>query len=90
MPRINRVNNDYLIASLENARTQTKFGRIHKDKSTEKRRTGSGLSEGDELGTNNLTDMSDAFDTIMYGMCKFGTMSGGRGWGRSGRLYGIS
>lgn len=90
MPRINRVNNDYLIASLENARTQTKFGRIHKDKSTEKRRTGSGLSEGDELGTNNLTDMSDAFDTIMYGICKFGTMSGGRGWGRSGRLYGIS
>lgn len=82
-PRINRVNNDYLIASLENARTTTKLGKIHKDKSTEKRKYGDGLSDGDELGTNNLTDMSDAFDTLLRGMCKYGTRGGGT-WGRTG------
>lgn len=88
-PRINRVNNDYLIASLENARTTTKFGTIHKDKSTEKRKSGDGLSDGDELGTNNLTDMSDAFDTLMRGMCKYGTSGGSGVWGRAGSLGGV-
>lgn len=65
---INRERNDYLIASLESAKTTTKFGRIHKDKSNEKKRSGAGLSANDELGTNNLSDMSDAFDTIIRGM----------------------
>lgn len=87
-PRINRINNDYLIASLENARTTTKFGAIHKDKGTEKKRTGEGLSDGDELGTNNLSDMSDAFDVMMRGLCHFGTRSSGA-WGRSGTLGGV-
>lgn len=72
-PRINATRNDYLIASLENAVATMKFGKIHKYKGAEKRTTGQGLSEEDELGANNYTDMSDAFDVLMRGMCKFGT-----------------
>ena len=87
-PRINRVNNDYLIASLENARTTTKFGKIHKDKSTEKNRTGAGLSTDTELGSNNLTDMSDAFDTLARGLCKFGTTHGTGVWGGGNGRWG--
>lgn len=71
-PRINAVRNDYLVASLENSLTTTKMGKIHKYKETEKRTNGTGLSSDEELGSNNYTDMSDAFDCLMRGLCKFG------------------
>lgn len=89
MPRINAIRNDYLVASLENSKTTMKMGKLHKYKETEKRKSGDGMTTDDELGSNNYTDMSDAFDNIMRGLCKFGmkeqTMwSGNRGsaWNR--------
>lgn len=81
-PRINRLRNDYLIASLESARTTMKFGKLHKDKSSEKKTSGLGLSEGNDLGENNYSDMSDAFDTLMRGMCNAGGYSSNKTWGR--------
>lgn len=92
-PRINSIQNDYLIASLENARTTMKMGRLHKDKAQEKRTSGIGMSDDDDLGSNNYTDMSDAFDSLMRGLCKFGMREqtvwsgknnrwGGSVWGR--------
>lgn len=72
-PRINAIRNDYLVASLENSMTEMKFGKIHKYKEQEKKKHGDGIPTDEELGGNNYTDMSDAFDTLMRGMCKFGT-----------------
>lgn len=71
-PRINAIRNDYLIASLENSLATDKFGKIHKYKEPEKRTTGIGTPEDDKLSTNNYTDMSDAFDSLLRGMIKFG------------------
>lgn len=84
-PMINALNNDYLIASLEAAKISTKFGRKHKDKSNEKKTSGTGMSisndDGDTLGTNNYSDMSDAFDTALYGMIKRPLGKGTNRWG---------
>lgn len=88
-PRINAIRNDYLVASLENSMTTMKMGHIHKYKEPEKRKNGVGMSDDEELGANNYTDMSDAFDNIMRGLCKFGmkernAWSGGsNAWGRN-------
>lgn len=72
-PRINAIRNDYLIASLENSMLTMKMGKKHKYKEQEKRTSGAGLSDDEELGSNNYTDMSDAFDSLIRGLCKFGT-----------------
>lgn len=72
-PRICAVRNDYLVASLENSMTEMKFGKVHKFKESEKKKSGDGIAMDDELGSNNYTDMSDAFDTLLRGMCRFGT-----------------
>lgn len=80
-PRINRANNEYLIASLEGAKTCMKMGKLHKYKGDEKKTTGEGLSDDEILGENNYTDMSDAYDTLAWGACKFST----RGYGSWGR-----
>lgn len=62
-PKVNRLQNDYLLASLENSKVcYGKLG-IAKDKSVEKAKK-SVLDENNE-DTNTYTDMSDAFDNML-------------------------
>ena len=80
--RVNRVNNDYLLASLANTKvkyinTQTGYGFYKKDKSLEK--TKSKLEEQD---ATTITDMSDAFDNMLIGMVLFGRKRQAK-WGSS-------
>ena len=72
-PCINVLNNDYLIASLSNAIIDMRMGKVHKYKGDEKKKTGEGLSSDGELGANNYSDISDAFDTLCIGATKYGT-----------------
>ena len=69
--RINTDNNPYLIASMENARVVEGRGGFMKDKSQEKRRV-SVACEDPEAELAERTDMSDAFDTLIIGVGKFG------------------
>lgn len=63
--RINRINNDYLIAAIENSRLAYKFGAVRKDKSAEKRRT----ADEEQQLNNAFTDITDALDNILIGLC---------------------
>lgn len=85
-PRINSVRCDYLIASLESARTTSIMGVIHKYKDKEKRTTGEGLSTEEILGSNNYSDMSDAYDTLVRGMILFGSR-GDSAWNASSSAW---
>ena len=65
MIRINKFNNDFLIASLNTTKNKM-TGKLHrKDKSREKLKTK--LNE-DGLPANQITDCSDAFDNMIIGM----------------------
>lgn len=68
--RINKGNNEFLIASIENAGVLDGF---RKDKSKEKYRTSAGSDDVDiERQLATRTDMSDAFDTLLIGVRHFG------------------
>lgn len=67
---INRDNNEFLIASIENAGVLDGF---RKDKSKEKYRTAAGSDDADiERQLATRTDMSDAFDTLLLGVRQYG------------------
>lgn len=66
-PRINKLNNDYLIAAIENSKLTYKFGAVKKDKSQEKRKT----KDEEQQLSNAVTDVTDAFDNVLRGMCFF-------------------
>lgn len=68
---INSGNNEFLIASIENAGVLDGF---RKDKSREKYRTAAGSDDADiERQLATRTDMSDAFDTLLLGVRNFGS-----------------
>lgn len=82
--RINLLTNDFLIASLENARLDRRAGKLHKYKGDEKKTTGAGVSTEEEgIGSNNYSDMSDALDVLVYGVWKYGTS------GRANAQFGV-
>ena len=74
-PRINKLNNDYLIAAIENSKLAYKFGAIKKDKSAEKRKT----SDEEQQLSNAVTDVTDAFDNVLRGFCFYSNGLGGFG-----------
>lgn len=76
--RINKENNEYLIASMENARVKEGRNGFEKDKSQEKNRVSKEVDDIEaELSTR--TDLSDAFDTLVIGVRYYG----------SGRMIGV-
>lgn len=76
--RINKENNEYLIASMENARVKEGRNGFEKDKSQEKNRVSKEVDDIEaELSTR--TDLSDAFDTLVIGVRYNG----------SGRMIGV-
>lgn len=76
--RINKENNEYLIASMENARVKEGRNGFEKDKSQEKARVSKEVDDIEaELSTR--TDLSDAFDTLVIGVRYYG----------SGRMIGV-
>ena len=70
--RINRGNNEYLIASMENAGVVEGRNGFEKDKSREKYRTPSDCPDP-EAELARRTDLSDAFDTLVIGVRYYGT-----------------
>lgn len=70
--RINRDNNEYLIASMENAGVVEGRNGFEKDKSREKYRTPSDCPDP-EAELARRTDLSDAFDTLVIGVRYYGT-----------------
>lgn len=77
--RVNRLRNDYLIASLENSRITYGRNGIRKDKSIEKLRRASDLAL-EEADDRQMSDMSDAFDNMLIG-CVLHPYNGRRQWG---------
>jgi len=76
--RVNKIKNDYLIASLENSRITYGKNGIRKDKSVEKvKRAGDDMM--DEADERSFTDASDAFDNIIQGCILHPKGRGGRG-----------
>lgn len=75
---INKENNEYLIASIENAGVIEGRNGFEKDKSREKYRVPKGV-EDVEAELSQRTDLSDAFDTLIIGIRFYG----------AGRLIGI-
>lgn len=76
--RINKENNENLIASMENAGVVEGRNGFEKDKSREKYRTAAD-SEDPEAELARRTDLSDAFDTLVIGVRYYGV----------GRMIGI-
>lgn len=76
--RINKENNENLIASMENAGVVEGRNGFEKDKSKEKYRTAAD-SEDPEAELARRTDLSDAFDTLVIGVRYYGV----------GRMVGI-
>lgn len=70
--RINRENNENLIASMENAGVVEGRNGFEKDKSREKYRTPAD-SPDPEAELARRTDLSDAFDTLVIGTRYYGT-----------------
>lgn len=69
-PMLNKENNEFLIAAIENTETTDKYSGFGKDKSGEKK------SESEDPNTpeGNLalrTDGTDAFDDLFIGMNRF-------------------
>lgn len=63
--KINKFNNDFLIASLNTTKVKISMGTYRKNKEREKLTTK--LNE-DEMPANQITDCSDAFDNMVIGM----------------------
>lgn len=76
--RINKENNEYLIASMENARVKEGRNGFEKDKSQEKNRVSKEVDDI-EAELSKRIDLSDAFDTLVIGVRYYG----------SGRMIGV-
>lgn len=76
--RINKENNENLIASIENARVKEGRNGFEKDKSTEKYRVSKEVDDI-EAELAQRTDLSDAFDNLVIGVRYYG----------SGRMTGV-
>lgn len=70
--RINKENNENLIASVENARVKEGRNGFEKDKSTEKYRVSKEVDDI-EAELAQRTDLSDALDTLIIGTRFYGT-----------------
>lgn len=77
--RINKENNEYLIASMENARVKEGRNGFEKQKGDEKKRLTAGEMADPETALSIRTDLSDAFDTLVIGVRYYG----------SGRMIGV-
>lgn len=64
-PYLNKDNNEYLIAAIENTETSDKYDGFGKDKSGEKK------SDSDDDRSELRTDGTDAFDDLYIGMNNF-------------------
>lgn len=77
--RINKENNEYLIASMENARVKEGRNGFEKQKGDEKKRLTADEMADPETALSIRTDLSDAFDTLVIGVRYYG----------SGRMIGV-
>ena len=77
--RINKENNEYLIASMENARVKEGRNGFEKQKGDEKKRLTADEMDDPETALSIRTDLSDAFDTLVIGVRYYG----------SGRMIGV-
>lgn len=86
--RINRIHNDYLIASIASTKVVKKGNYYRKDKSREKlqNKARSAVEMEGIASAETITDMSDAFDNMLIGMRYFPQ---GRGSVYGIRLSGI-
>lgn len=71
--RINKENNEYLIASMENARVKEGRNGFEKQKGDEKKRLTADEMADPETALSIRTDLSDAFDTLVIGVRYYGS-----------------